>query len=262
MGEKLIASDYDGTFYRHDKQDMENNLMAVKLWREQENLFVFSTGRDLGNLMYEKGKNKLEYDYLVALNGALVVDRNNEVIVKESIPSKLAAEIVDLMMAKVGEEIQVLGAYGGCNQTNIKATGERALELLERNRKIYLDSVESALEKEVLSVGCLNESFESAKRLQKEILNKYGDKIEVFVNLNYINIVQKGVSKASGLDAVIDHAGLERGEVYVIGDDLNDIPMIKKYRGSAVSNAKEEVKEMAGKVYGSVSEFITYCLNE
>jgi len=253
---KLLASDYDGTFHRHDDEDMKNNLTAVKNWRKNGNVFAFSTGRDMGNMIYEKNKNRIQSDYVVALNGALVVDKDNNIIFKATIPNKLAEELVDLMKARVGDEIMVQGGFDGCNQTNRKLEGAKAEERRERNKKIYKQSLRDALKNEIVSLGCLNENFEDAKALQKEISEKYGSEVEAFINLNYINIIPKGISKASGIAVVAKHSGVEVENIYVVGDDLNDIPMFERYKGYAVSNSKKEVKEKSIKVCSSVSLLI------
>ncbi|MFQ3176398.1 MAG: hydroxymethylpyrimidine pyrophosphatase-like HAD family hydrolase [Psychromonas sp.] len=43
----------------------------------------------------------------------------------------------------------------------------------------------------------------------------------------------------------------------MIGDDLNDIPMLEKYNGYAVNNAQAEVKAVSLKIYNSVSDLIS-----
>ena len=67
----------------------------------------------------------------------------------------------------------------------------------------------------------------------------------------------KGISKASGLDIIIEHSKVDKDFVSVIGDDLNDIPMLEKYNGYAVNNAKDEVKAVSLKIYNSVSDLIS-----
>jgi hydroxymethylpyrimidine pyrophosphatase-like HAD family hydrolase len=48
--------------------------------------------------------------------------------------------------------------------------------------------------------------------------------------------------------------------LYVIGDDLNDIGMIKRFDGFCVANAKEEVKEHAIKEFESVASCIEHIM--
>ncbi len=256
---KLIASDYDKTFHRNDQQDLQSNLNAVKEWRKQGHLFAISTGRDVASMLHEKKVRNIAYDYIISLNGSFIVDGDNNVLFKQALNNKLARELVEMLKEKFGDELIISNGFDGCNMTNKKASlkDEVAREVYERNSKIYSKSIETALDSEVLLIGCLNDNLEKAQQLKEEILFSYADEVEVFINLNYINIVPKGISKASGLDIIIEHAGADSDFVSVIGDDLNDIPMLKKYQGYAVNNAKEEVKAVSLKVYNSVSDLIS-----
>ncbi len=255
---KLIASDYDKTFHRNDEQDLKTNLNAVKEWRNQGHLFAISTGRDVASMLYEKKVRNIDYDYIISLNGSFIVDGDNNVLFKQSLDKRLARELVTMLKEKFADELIISNGFDGCNMTNKKASlnNEVAREVYQRNSKIYSKSIETALDGEVLLIGCLNDNLEKAKELQEEILLKYANEVEVFINLNYINIVPKGISKASGLDIIIKHAGADSDFVSVIGDDLNDIPMLEKYKGYAVNNAKAEVKAAALKVYNSVADLI------
>jgi len=255
---KLIASDYDKTFHRHDAQDLQINLNAVDAWRENGNMFAISTGRDVASMMHEKKVRNIDYDYLVALNGSLVVDADNNVLFKKTFEDKLARDLVDMLKLSMGDELIVSNGFDGCNQTNRTAslTNDVAREVFERNSKIYSKSIETALDNEVLLIGCWSDNFEMAVMLREEILSKYDTQVEVFLNLNYINIVPKGISKASGVEVVVKHIGIDQQAVAVIGDDLNDIPMLERFNGYAVNNARPEAKAVALKVYDSVAELI------
>jgi HAD superfamily hydrolase (TIGR01484 family) len=209
-------------------------------------------------MLYEREIRNIDYDYIVSLNGSFIVDRDNNVLFKQSLDNQLARELVAMLKEKFGDELIISNGFDGCNTTNKKAslTDSIAREVYQRNSQIYSKTIETALDGEVLLIGCLNDNIEKAKQLRKEILLKYASQVEVFINLNYINIVPKGISKASGLDIIIKHAGIDKKFVSVIGDDLNDIPMLEKYNGYAVNNAKDEVKAIALQVYNSVSELI------
>ena len=41
---KILASDYDGTFYTSDEEIYEN-INSVKEFRERDNIFIIATGR-------------------------------------------------------------------------------------------------------------------------------------------------------------------------------------------------------------------------
>jgi len=255
---KLIASDYDKTFHRHDQQDLEININAVDAWRKAGNIFAISTGRDVASMLNEKKMRNIDYDYIVSLNGSFVVDAANNVLFKQALDNCLARDLVDMLKLHFGDELIVSNGFDGCNMTNKTAslTNATAREIFERNSRIYSKTIETALEGEVFLVGCLNENVATAKKLKAEILAKYANEVEVFLNLNYINIVPKGISKASGVEVVIQHAGIDERVVSVIGDDLNDIPMLERFNGYAVNNAKEEAKAVSLAVYDSVANLI------
>lgn len=255
---RLIASDYDKTFHRHDHQDLQNNLIAVEGWRNQGHFFAISTGRDVASMLHERKVRNVDYDYIVALNGSFIVDRDNNVLFKQAIENQLAREIAAMLKEKFGDELIISNGFDGCNTTNKKAslTDEVAREVYQRNAKIYTKTADTALDGEVLLLGCLNDNVEKAMQLKEQILDRYQDQVEVFINLNYINIVPKGISKASGLDIIIKHAQIEEEFVSVIGDDLNDIPMLERYNGYAVNNARAEVKAISLAVFDSVADLI------
>lgn len=255
---KLLASDYDKTFHRHNQQDLETNMNAVASWRKDGNFFAISTGRDVASMLNEKRIRNIEYDYIVSLNGSFVVDANNNVLFKQPFDNKLARELVVMLREKMGDELNISNGFDGFNMTHKSAslTNIVSKEIFDRNSKIYTKTMQAALDQDVLLIGCLNDSFEQAEQLKQEILLKYEHQVEVFLNLNYINIVPKGISKATGVGIVIEHIGIDEKFVSVIGDDLNDIPMLERYNGYTVNNAREEVKAISLKTYDSVADLI------
>lgn len=261
---KLIASDYDKTYHRHDAEDLDNNNLAVQKWGNAGNVFAISTGRDVASMLFEKKHRHIKYDYMISLNGSFIVDSENNVLFKKALDNQLARKLTLMLQEQFGDELIISNGFDGCNFTNKKAseTNEIAKEVFERNSQIYTKTIDTALDSEVLLIGCLNDNFDKAVEVRDRILFDYQDVVEVFINLNYINIVPKGISKASGLEFVIEHAQLKKENVAVIGDDLNDIPMLEKFRAYAVENAKDEVKAISIKVQPSVAALIEEMLLE
>ena len=65
----------------------------------------------------------------------------------------------------------------------------------------------------------------------------------------------QGVSKAAGLDVLLEALGITADEVAVFGDAENDLEILGKVRHSvAVANAIDEVRETANYHIGSVDE--------
>ncbi|PSW14503.1 hypothetical protein C9J01_08710 [Photobacterium rosenbergii] len=257
---KLLASDYDKTFfYKTNPEALAENLAAVSQWQQRGNIFAISTGRDAASMLYERQNKDVQFDYLVSLNGSLIIDHNNTVIFKQAFSSSLASALVDDIREEFNDEIIISNGFDGCNftQREMSQNDPVAREVYQRNLAIYSRSIEQSLEHEVLLVGCLAKDQQQANAVRSRILDKHKADVEVFINLNYINIVPKGISKASGLELVMQHANISRSNVTVIGDDYNDIPMLEAFRGFAVPNAKEELIAVAEDTVESVAALIT-----
>ena len=71
-------------------------------------------------------------------------------------------------------------------------------------------------------------------------------KSPAYPNVDFINVVDLGVSKGKALAALASHLGIPMAEVMAIGDGTNDIPLLSS-AGLAVAmgNAPDEVKAVA-----------------
>ena len=71
----------------------------------------------------------------------------------------------------------------------------------------------------------------------------------------WFDIMPQGVSKAAGLDPLLEAMGITADEVAVFGDAENDLEILRKVRYSvAVANATDEVKETANYHIGAADE--------
>ncbi|GAA1905029.1 HAD family hydrolase [Nocardioides lentus] len=71
----------------------------------------------------------------------------------------------------------------------------------------------------------------------------------------WLDIMPVGVSKASGLQHVVDRLGLTAGDVLAIGDGRNDVEMLRwAGRGVAMGQAVEAVHEAADDVTATVDD--------
>lgn len=78
---KIAFSDFDGTLYFHDEAIIPQiNIEAVNKWRQQGNLFVLCSGRDVHSLMHEVNNQKLSYDFVICNNGGTIFDKNLKLI--------------------------------------------------------------------------------------------------------------------------------------------------------------------------------------
>ena len=76
---KMIASDYDRTFYLND-EDIEKNKTAIEKFRKEGNIFVIATGRSYYHFMKKVNKYNIDYDYAIINHGATVIDKQGNTL--------------------------------------------------------------------------------------------------------------------------------------------------------------------------------------
>lgn len=76
---KLLASDYDNTFYINDN-DIKNNIQKVESFRNKNNIFAIATGRSYYDFTEDLKKYPIKYDYLIINQGATILDSNGTII--------------------------------------------------------------------------------------------------------------------------------------------------------------------------------------
>lgn len=98
---KILISDYDQTLYLND-EDMENNKVAIKNFREKGNIFVIATGRSYFDFHNKVDLYNFEYDYVIINHGATILDKDNNVFTNFSIKNEIIDNIKnDLQLEKI-----------------------------------------------------------------------------------------------------------------------------------------------------------------
>ncbi|MCF0113884.1 MAG: HAD family phosphatase [Erysipelotrichaceae bacterium] len=250
---KLIASDYDGTL-KIGKLVSEEDKLALKAWKEAGNLAVIDTGRSMESFQMEAKKNGLTFDYYITNNGGMVYDKQLNCIFASYLPIEVGLEIMKGVKDKEGVVSYV--ANDGFYRHRIIIN-----EQLEEHR--YPDLAPNISEEELFSLGKYAqlvisfESMELAKAAEGVYRAKYGEFIEAYANKYVVDIVPKGISKATGLKLVCDQEKIKIEDVYTIGDADNDIDLIQfGINGGVMSIAQESVKAYAKREYTCVSALI------
>ena len=75
---KIIATDYDGTLNHNGITDEKRK--AISKWRKSGNLFGAVSGRGIKSLLEVIQDKIFEYDFLIANNGAIIFDKDLNVL--------------------------------------------------------------------------------------------------------------------------------------------------------------------------------------
>ena len=96
-----------------------------------------------------------------------------------------------------------------------------------------------------------------AQIMTQKILNQYGEQIEAYQNNQHIDLAMKGCSKGHGIKIIQDYFQLSIDNIYGIGDNYNDLPMLDVIKHSYTFDyAPKEVKNHAQKVVSSLAQCI------
>ena len=140
----------------------------------------------------------------------------------------------------------------------------RNFELTKNNEKVelefkivkdikkYIEPKQPEVLKLVISSEKNLESLknEFSKNLNLQInlikkIDKYKDEV-IGKEYEYLDIMPRGINKNEALKILENYLHIDKSEVLAIGDNLNDIEMIKDSGvGIAVANAYDEVKKVA-----------------
>lgn len=253
MKYKLLAIDMDGTFLKEDKSITVGNLNAVKRIAGKGTKIVVCSGR-VPFLLKPILRQMPGEQPFIALNGGLIFDGNNKVIYSAKIDESTVIKVIDIMRKDFdGVYYHFFHGDIACAEifeSIIKRYYERNLLLARENRmefRILSDSKKYILDNkcEIRKIEIYDESSVLLKRI-KDKLNNLPEIEVVDSGEAGLEITKKGVNKGTSLEILAKHYGYTIDQCIAIGNDGNDLEMIKKAGlGIAVSNAKDYIKRAA-----------------
>ncbi|HHX94144.1 MAG TPA: HAD-IIB family hydrolase [Tenericutes bacterium] len=257
---KIIFSDYDGTLYKKDKKLLKENIKAIKVFREDGNLFCVATGRTYLDIKRLLEKRKIPYDYVIANDGAIAFDNKG---------NKLYTIDIDLndvlLVSKDIKENSGVQFWGFTDGKYIyiekKKTNSLFLNIMYLFLRVtYYKYVPKSIDyfvkdTKVNQILVKTDSKKTPEEIRKMVFEKYPYLRAETVG-PFMSIVDKRADKVFGVDFITEKLNIKKENVYTIGDNNNDINMIKKYNGFALENSIEEVKSVASKEFKEVKDAI------
>lgn len=271
---KLIASDMDGTLI-FDQKISKENLEAIQVAQEKGIKFAIATGRDYEDVKPFLDKYGLVCECVV-LNGGEYRDVAGTIVEGSYIDKRLVTEIISILSeGKLAVEIY---ANDGYYTTNTK---EEILNSMIKRSKIfrphitdpneiyqnalrhphfvkmkYITNIDEFLKSNV-EIGKFVSFADSATELNEpwEKLNKLGGIAVSSSFATNIEINDSNATKGRILAKAAARMGINKDEVAILGDGLNDYSMFVEFPNSfAMENAIPEIKEVAKYITASNSD--------
>lgn len=256
MKYKMICIDMDGTLLNKRKKISSVDKEAIKRAHDIGVEIVVTTGRLYNNAAYFSQILGVDSP-VIAGNGAVVMDKkNNDIIYECYIPEKECNAILNIinkyktfyqfntndsiyvnrwitnMATKIYMSKQVYDEKLSIKYKNVESVSEWRNVFDENNGYIAKCIVATPIKSTILKI--------------RDELNKIPDIVSYASGSHSLEINYKGVSKGNAVSELISKYGIKKEELICIGDNENDISMIKfAGLGVAMENAINEVKEVA-----------------
>lgn len=241
---RIIGSDYDGTL-NHNGIDGKK-IKALENWRNQGNIFALISGRGPENLLELYNKKPFPCDYLIANNGTIIMKTDGTVISDIRCDSSLTVPLLKLLFKKNCPWGDIQTSFPCTVHANFKDCKDADDYTLENMPEIpYFNQISTFLP-----------DFETAAKVTACIREQFGDKLNPLQNGVCIDIVRADMNKAKGLYILMEHLGAKYDDIIAVGDNINDIDMIKEFRSYAMENGVEVIKELADYVTPGITELI------
>ena len=245
---KIIASDYDGTLNHGGIDDKKRN--AIKEWREKGNKFGIVSGRITDDLLRIYKKDKLELDFLLACNGAVILTTDGKILKEDRIDGDILKPILDFIFSLGADwaTIQSDRSYIIDENDNDRLPDEFTRKTLPDLK--YFNQISTILEDE-----------EEALMVTNAIKEQFGDKLNPLQNGRCIDIVSATMNKAQGLYDYLELVGGKYEDMITVGDNINDTHMIKEFRSYAMANGVQSIKDIADYEIEGITELIEKEMN-
>ena len=245
---RILFTDLDGTLLTDDRMVSEGNRRAIADALERGNYIAAATGRAVNSakmIMEELGLT-LPGCYMIAFNGSVLYDCAADRILKQKTAPLAAVKTLFDAAKKAGIYIQT---YDEEDVLTERYTKELSVYIGQTGMTYRLvPDTGNALQKEPYKALLISlENRRVLERFQEEQKAWSAGKLNSFFSSSaYLEYCPAGVDKGAALLAFCDYFGIPKERTVAVGDEWNDVSMLKAaHIGAAVRNAVDAAKEAA-----------------
>lgn len=242
---KLLALDLDGTLLNNKKEISEENFSALMMARKAGVQVVINTGRPyVSTKIYQQQLELVKADdYCICLNGGLIRTGKGEVLLEKSLTFDEVMEITtvarqsDLPCDIIGSDKSYAIEFGRTSKVSFV---NNMLQFVPTNVEMLPRDV-------VFNKVILSADSEELDFALSQFDVHFCEKFEIYKTRDvFLEIMPKGVNKASGLAFLCQKLGIDSSEVLAMGDEDNDISMLRwAGLGIATANANQTAQAAA-----------------
>lgn len=250
---QIIGLDLDGTLLNDQKAICDRNIEVLMKTKEQGAKIVLCSGRAPEGMqrelkilgLKEKGQ------YAVGLNGAVVYEADTGKVIHQTLMQPEAVRTMVETGRKFRDRMNIQLYTGG--QVYVERWDETT-DYYEKATGSHPKLVEDVLEfvNETIKIvffhkGEFDYSLEKITKLKNDCLPSVPQGTQCVISAPYlVEFLDESIDKGIGMDILAHYLNVPQSDVMCVGDQENDMPMLK-YAGLSVvmANGAPHVKELA-----------------
>ena len=262
MNIEAICLDMDGTILDAQNKVSDETINLLTTLRNKGMKIFIATGRTRLEVADVLPKG-FEYDGLVTANGMGCIARGRK-IAQHALPSELVMEVVELARkSNIYYEVHPLEEKRYALVTDkeymtFEVMGEKPMTLHDNEYNARVNAVRDHIRwvehihaddiVKIYFFSMCQRKIDDWKKTLENLQKRHDFNISTS-SIHNCEISVKGVSKATGIELLLEEFNISRNHILAVGDAGNDIPMFELAGHScAMKNAEDDVKKFADEV--------------
>lgn len=248
MKYKILFSDMDGTLLKTDKSISSATKEAIDRYIAAGGRLVLTSGRPPESILEVAAQLGLTYpnSYLICYNGAMIYDCEKRKPLHKTTISRSDVSLIEKEALQRGIHIHT---YQGNRIVTHKPDPEIQFYTTYVHMEVlYRDDFSKELTEEPMKMIAIDlHDHAKLEAFQKAIQSKLNGRVQVlFSTPKYLEFLPIDAGKGNAISCLCDYLGLPLSEAVAVGDEENDISMIKAAGlGIAMKNGSEYTKKAA-----------------
>jgi Cof subfamily protein (haloacid dehalogenase superfamily) len=243
QGSRLVIADVDGTLVTHDKVLTPRAVQAVERLRQAGILFGITSGRPPRGMKMVIDPLKIT-EPIAGFNGGVVTNPDLTPISQQSLPSKVAAEAIAIILQHGLDVFLYTDLDWYVRDKNAPHVAREAWTV-QFSPTIVKDF--DALLNGVVKVVGVGDDYEAVARCEKDMQDWSGGRVSAARSQPYyLDVTHPKANKGEVVGMFSRYCNIPPAQIVTIGDMPNDVLMFKESGTSiAMGNASAEVQKSA-----------------
>lgn len=244
---RILATDFDGTLFRNQKIT-RRDLAAIARFRAAGHKFGIVTGRHLCSIQKELQRWALTPDFVICCTGGILTD-GNFLILSEHCAEQAALQPLFEKTLQFGGEYFCVSRYFKRFWFDVGVVPPYADVTVLPPAQLH--TVNGFHE-----MGTRFADETQAQAFTDALNAAYAHLLTAHRNGIYVDVCAAHTGKTSGLYELLARYGAEKEQLFVAGDNLNDLEMIREFQAFAMRKGRRELQAVAAHTVGSIAKII------